>query len=458
MGSMPAPQHLRLIRPITSVHVSTKAMPYNHPHPSLEVTGGALHTFLPALKTLSRPYSPFPVIGWNCHVETIFAAFFRSLPDVKLKRECIRTKDDGSVALDWISGDHQLLPPDSPVLILMPGLTGGSEDSYVRHMLLRARSKGWRVVVFNSRGCGDSPVTTPQFYSASFLGDMQEVVAHVGSKYPKAHLYAVGWSLGANILVRYLGHIEESHSCPLSGAVSLCNPFNLVIADQDFRKGFNIVYDKALASALCRIFKKHALLFEDVGGEFNIPLAANAKSVRQFDDGLTRVSFGFKSVDDYYSNSSSSDSIKHVRIPLLCIQSLRIPGMFSLYTFIMLSLALKSSYKAMMKEKKWSSLSFWTGSIFCVIKHAQNDPIAPSRGIPREDIKANPNCLLILTPKGGHLGWVAGPEAPFGSPWTDPVVMDFLEHLERASSSAFPCFSDLKDVQQISEGLNSLEV
>ncbi|KAH9774906.1 AB hydrolase-1 domain-containing protein [Citrus sinensis] len=403
MGSMPAPQ----IRPITSVHVSTKAMPYNHPHPSLEVTGGALHTFLPALKTLSRPYGPFPVIGWNCHVETIFAAFFRSLPDIKLKRECIRTKDDGSVALDWISGDHQLLPPDSPVLILMPGLTGGSEDSYVRHMLLRARSKGWRVVVFNSRGCGDSPVTTPQFYSASFLGDMQEVVAHVGSKYPKAHLYAVGWSLGANILVRYLGH--ESHSCPLSGAVSLCNPFNLVIADQDFRKGFNIVYDKALASALCRIFKKHALLFEDMGGEFNIPLAANAKSVRQFDDGLTRVSFGFKSVDDYYSNSSSSDSIKHVRIPLLCIQ-------------------------------------------------AQNDPIAPSRGIPCEDIKANPNCLLILTPKGGHLGWVAGPEAPFGSPWTDPVVMDFLEHLERASSNAFPCFSDLKDVQQISEGLNSLEV
>lgn len=340
-------------------------------------------------------------------METIFAAFFRSLPDVKLKRECIRTKDDGSVALDWISGDHQLLPPNSPVLILLPGLTGGSEDTYVRHMLLRARSKGWRVVVFNSRGCGDSPVTTPQFYSASFLGDIQEVVAHVGSKYPKAHLYAVGWSLGANILVRYLG--QESHSCPLSGAVSLCNPFNLVIADEDFRKGFNIVYDKALASALCRILKKHALVFEDMGGEFNISLAANAKSVKQFDDGLTRVSFGFKSVDDYYSNSSSSDSVKHVCIPLLCIQ-------------------------------------------------AENDPIAPSRGIPREDIKANPNCLLIVTPKGGHLGWVAGPEAPLGSPWTDPVVMDFLEHLERASSNAFACFSDLKDVQQISEGLKSLEV
>lgn len=46
--------------------------------------------------------------------------------------------------------------------MLQPGLTGGSEDSYVRHMLIRARDCGWRVVVFNSRGCGASPVTTPQ--------------------------------------------------------------------------------------------------------------------------------------------------------------------------------------------------------------------------------------------------------------------------------------------------------
>lgn len=51
-------------------------------------------------------------------------------------------------------------------------------------------------------------------------------------------------------------YLQESHSSPLSGAVSLCNPFNLVIADEDFHKGFNNVYDKALAKSLCNIFKK----------------------------------------------------------------------------------------------------------------------------------------------------------------------------------------------------------
>lgn len=121
MGSVPAFHNFRLLRPIASLHVSTETMP--NPHPSLAVTGGARDAFLPALKTLDRPYSPFPVVGWNPHVETIFAAFFRSLPDVRLKRECLRTKDEGSVALDWVSGDHQQLPSDSPILILLVSQT-----------------------------------------------------------------------------------------------------------------------------------------------------------------------------------------------------------------------------------------------------------------------------------------------------------------------------------------------
>ncbi|KAL3362523.1 hypothetical protein AABB24_015095, partial [Solanum stoloniferum] len=92
------------------------------PHPSLEVTGGARDKFLTAFKSLHNPYSPYPIAAGNRHIETIFAAFFRSVPDVRLRRECLRTKDDGSVALDWVSGDDRSLPPDSPLLILLVGL------------------------------------------------------------------------------------------------------------------------------------------------------------------------------------------------------------------------------------------------------------------------------------------------------------------------------------------------
>ena len=88
-------------------------------HPSLEVLGGGLDSYLPVFKTLNRPYDAFPVVGWNRHVETIFASLFRSVPDVRLRRECLRTKDDGAIALDWVAGDDRQLGVQSPVLILL---------------------------------------------------------------------------------------------------------------------------------------------------------------------------------------------------------------------------------------------------------------------------------------------------------------------------------------------------
>ncbi|XP_039141968.1 embryogenesis-associated protein EMB8 [Dioscorea cayenensis subsp. rotundata] len=397
--SSPPPRSSSLLASMASVEI-----PNALPHSSLELIGPRC-SLLSSFSSLQRPYKPFPIIAWNCHVETLFAAFFRSLPSVTLRRECLRTPDDGAVALDWVAADDRLLPFESPVLVLLPGLTGGSGDTYVRHLLVRARSMGWRVVVFNSRGCGDSPVTTPQFYSASFTDDLCQVVDHVSKRYHKSNVYAVGWSLGGNILVRHLG--QESDKCRLSGAVSLANPFNLVYADEDFKQGFNVVYDRALARALSKIFNKHALLFEGIEGEYDMAVAANARSIREFDEALTRVSFGFKSVDDYYYKASSSKSIEHVRTPLLCIQ-------------------------------------------------AANDPFAPSRGIPREEIKDNPYCLLIVTPQGGHLGWVAGDEAPFGAPWTDEVVMEFLGHLEKEGTEKAEIWHPMKvdGIQQLEPSIS----
>lgn len=70
---------------------------------------------------------------------------------------------------------RQDLPDDAPVLILLPGLTGGSGDTYVQHAVQQARGVGVRAAVFNSRGTAGSPVLTPRFYSASFTDDMREV-------------------------------------------------------------------------------------------------------------------------------------------------------------------------------------------------------------------------------------------------------------------------------------------
>lgn len=209
---------------------------------------------------LSQPYH-LPAFLNNGHVETIFAALFRRRPHVLYDREIVQMPDGGVVALDTEDlPPGRELPQDAPVLILLPGLTGGSEDSYVQHAVVHAREAGIRAVVFNSRGTSASPVTTAQFYSASFTGDMRCVVGHVAAKYPDAPLFAAGWSLGANILTRYLG--EEGSATPVQAAVAMCNPFNLPMSDRNFQKGFNKIYDWNLAKSLRRIYKGHHHLFE----------------------------------------------------------------------------------------------------------------------------------------------------------------------------------------------------
>ena len=227
------------------------------------------------------PYElPYNALLNNGHVETIFAALFRRRPHILYDRELVQMPDGGVVALDTEDlQESDRLPADAPVLLLLPGLTGGSEDSYVQHAVVHARSVGIRAVVFNSRGTSESPVTTAQFYSASYTGDLRCVVAHVAAQLPHGvPLFAAGWSLGANILTRYLG--EEGDNTPIKAAVAMCNPFDLVRcfllltvvvavvvvitqftsscsffsrfplqphSDANFKKGFNRIYDWNLA-------------------------------------------------------------------------------------------------------------------------------------------------------------------------------------------------------------------
>lgn len=105
----------RPLRSAVQVSNTDNAMP----NWSVEVIGGGLGSSIAAFESLRSRYFPYPVIGWNKHLETIFAAYYRSLPDVRLRRECLRTKDDGAVALDWVCGDDRVLPGDSPLLILL---------------------------------------------------------------------------------------------------------------------------------------------------------------------------------------------------------------------------------------------------------------------------------------------------------------------------------------------------
>ena len=147
-------------------------------------------------------------------------------------------------------------------------------------------------------------------------------------------------------------------------------------------KGFNRIYDANMANSLKTIFRRHATLFADIGGEFKPNVAANARSIAEFDDAITRVSFGFDSVGAYYRASSSADRVDRIGIPTLCVQ-------------------------------------------------AENDPIAPLQAVPLEKLRANANVVTLLTAGGGHLGWADSWESLVGAPWVDGIVLDWFAMCER---------------------------
>ena len=242
------------------------------------------------------------------------------------RRECVRAPDGGHFTLDWLHSAHGSevaqaeLPSTAPVVVLLSGIAGGSGDSYVKHFVAMAHAAGFRPVCFNGRGAAGGPLTTPQFYSASFTADIRQAVALLADRFPGAPLAAVGWSLGANILVNYMG--EEGSACPLAAGVSLCNPFDLVLCDQALERGMGRIYSRAMGAGMRRLFAPHEALFRGGASRgFDAALASRAATVRDFDEAITRRCFGFPTVDAYYRASGSRYKLPAVAVPLLCVQA-----------------------------------------------------------------------------------------------------------------------------------------
>lgn len=127
--SPPPTYHLRRAPPTGAAMSAASCSPSS----DLEIVGGG-RPLLATFASVRRPYRPFPLLASNRHLETIFAAFFRSLPDVAYRRECLRTADGGAVALDWVAGDPARLPADAPTLILLVRFSPASNLLFERSL------------------------------------------------------------------------------------------------------------------------------------------------------------------------------------------------------------------------------------------------------------------------------------------------------------------------------------
>ncbi|XP_020263571.1 protein abhd-3.2-like isoform X2 [Asparagus officinalis] len=266
------------------------------------------------------------------HLQTAFLNYFGRAPSLCYRRQLYTLHDGGTIALDWLlasdaaggsydSGGVISKDDSTPLVIAIPGLTSDSSASYMKHLVHSIANRGWNVVVCNHRGLGGVSITSDWFYNAGWTNDVREVFNYLHQEYPKSPLFAIGTSIGANVLVKYLG--EEGENTPLAGASAICSPWDLLVCDRFInRKFIQRLYNRTLATGLKGYAQLHQAVYSRLGNWDGI---LSSRSVREFDNHATCIIGKFETADAYYRFATSANYLKGVSIPLLCISALDDP-------------------------------------------------------------------------------------------------------------------------------------
>ncbi len=325
--------------------------------------------------------SPFRPPWWlrNRQAQTCYPSMPWSVRrTLKMRRELLELPDGDATVVDWpIKADK--LPKSAPLLVLLHGLEGSAESSYAKMMTHAAFKHGWRSCVLHSRDCGDYRNRLPRRYHAGETNDIRFFLDGLKSAGFDGPLFAAGYSLGGNILLKYLG--ECGADTPLGAAVAVCAPLDLHQCSDALNQGFSKIYQhyliKRMKTAVRRKFDRHTAAFD-------WKLAMNAKTFAEFDDAVTAPLHGFKNMQDYYDQCSSGGYLHAIERPTLIINAL-------------------------------------------------DDPFMTPAVIPPVD-QLSEDVTIELAEFGGHVGFVEG-----GTPWRPkfylpPRIIEFLEPYSASTS------------------------
>ena len=268
--------------------------------------------------------SQFRPARWlrNRHAQTIYPSVPWASPErLTLRREVLKLPDGDETAVDWVV-ETEGTPKSAPLLIILHGLEGSAESTYARMLMQAAAARQWRCCVLHFRDCGDYRNVLPRRYHAGETNDMRYFVAKLERDGQFGPMVAAGYSLGGNVLLKYLG--ESGAGCPLNGAAAVCVPLDLHECAEALNNGISKGYQryllKRMKQSVTRKFDRHTAAFD-------WDKAMAAKTFAEFDDAVTAPLHGFAHKDDYYDRCSSLRFLKHIERPTLIVNALDDPFM-----------------------------------------------------------------------------------------------------------------------------------
>ena len=261
-----------------------------------------------------------------------------------------------------------------PLVVLIHGLAGCEDSAYLRASARHLLRRGFPVLRLNLRGAGPSRQICRQQYHAGRTEDLAAAIGRMDGRLAGNGLCLVGFSLGGNMLLKYLG--ERGRLAPVLAAASVSAPIDLAAAQQGMMARRNRVYQDYILAGMKRELLAGPALDDEVRR-----VAGEVRDVRGFDDRLTAPLNGFAGVDDYYARSGAVPFMGGITVPTLVI-------------------------------------------------HAQDDPWIPAEAYVRFRWDDNPRLVPLLPRRGGHVGFHG-----LGSfvPWHDRCIAAFFARMAGAS-------------------------
>jgi uncharacterized protein len=301
------------------------------------------------VSTAGPSISGFRAPWWlkHAHLQTIFPTLFRRAPNVALRRERLELADGDFLDLDWTTGT------DGPVVLLLHGLEGSSASPYARGMLRAVHAHGWRGVLMHYRGCSGEANRLPRSYHSGDTADLAYVVEHIRARCDVPAMAVIGYSMGGNVLLKWLG--EQGSKATVQAAAAVSVPFTLSLAADRLDRGLSRIYQRRLIGELrAKLDRK----FTDEDSPIDLQRARASRNFWEFDDRVTAPLHGFEDVHDYYTHSSSRQYLRMINVPTL-------------------------------------------------ILHARDDPFMTPQVLPSAD-ELSPDIVIEISAGGGHVGFVHG--------------------------------------------------
>lgn len=328
-----------------------------------------------------RPFRPAPWLP-GPHLQTVGGKFFRPSPDPGLVPLRVETPDGDFLDLE-VGPEPE---PGAPLALVLHGLEGSTRRAYMRVAMRELHRRGLRPVGLNFRACSGPPNLRPRFYHSGETGDLAHVLELLADRFPGRPMGAVGFSLGGNVLLKYLGETGEALAGKgprLQAAAAVSVPFDLASGARAIEEGLmGKVYTRYFMRSLRAKLRSKEPLLRDL---LDLERALAAATLREYDEVATAPLHGFPSAAEYYRVSSSLPFLPRIRTPALLIQS-------------------------------------------------GDDPFLPPRSLPVDEVAANPFLLGAFTAAGGHVGFVAGARPWRPRFWAEEEAARYLARLLRSDN------------------------